>query len=353
MFKYREVIDIGLNCFLIIGRHLNVQKCEADVANAIIYKSDNKLYMIDTGALIDFRQTLLKCCKELSPYEEVILINTHGHGDHVGNNNLIDELEASRKTHLLSAHDLSMMRDNRKFFEYDFKKIEPFLGEGKTAKGHLDKLLALFAPLKVNSNHLTTLETLPLQDIKIGNIHWSGWNFEDRVYVLRTQGHSAGHVIIYLPKFKHMHMGDETNGYCNLFHDCDHLKSLESHTKVLSMLDEGSVASMSDGHTFELDNHDMAKQRLENLIHAHYLFGNEIRQLLSAKPEGLLFEEIVDSMTNSKLIGQLPTGANPNPTYAKLQLLSKFKDLGILPDSSDLKKARFQFNIYQASVKSV
>ena len=346
MFKYREVVTIGANCLLVIGRHLNVQKGEADVANAIIYKKDNRLYIIDTGALVDFRQTLHDVCKNLQPFEEVILINTHGHGDHVGNNCLIDRLGVEQKSHFISAHDLAMMRNNREFFEHDFKKIEPFLNEGQSAKEHLKKLLDLFEPLEVNSKHLNTLESLPAKDILIGTIHWSGWTFNDDVFVLRTQGHSAGHVIIYLPEFKHIHMGDETNGFCNLFHDCDHLKSLESHTKTLSMINEGTVDSMSDGHTFELHKNVDAKVRLETLINAHYLFGNEIRQLLVKEPNGLHFEVLVQTINESKLMKQLPAGANPNPTYLKLQLLSKFKDLGIVADGQDIKTARFKFNIY-------
>ena len=344
MFTYREVINISSCCLMVVGRHLNVQRGEADVANALIYKHQNKLYIIDTGALVEFKQTLHECCSSLQPYEEVILINTHGHGDHVGNNCLIDELQVAKKSHFVSAHDLVMMKDNQSFFEKDFLSIEPFLlAEGKTAKGHLEKLIKLFEPLNVLSEHLATFETLATQDIKIGNIHWSGWNINDAVYVMKSQGHSAGHVVVYIPELQHIHMGDETNGYCNLFHDCDHLKSLESHTKTLSMLEEGTVKSMTDGHTFELHQSEQAIERLSSLIDGHYVFGNEIRSWLANSSNGLLFEEIFQKAEQSKVINALPVGANPNATYLKLQLLSKCKDLGIVADQADILTARFNF----------
>ena len=106
-------------------------------------------------------------------------------------------------------------------------------------------------------------------------------------------------------------MGDETNGYCNLFHDCDHLKSLESHTKALSMLNEGNVASITDGHTFALHRVEEAKIWLHSLIDAHYVFSNFIRELLSEHPAGLSLQDIYDALSKSEAIQVLPAGANP------------------------------------------
>jgi len=340
--NFCDVLEIANQCFLIVGRHLNIAKQEADVANAIIYKADDILYIIDTGAIECFAAKLKEVARMLAPYDTIILINTHGHADHVGNNDLINELESKHKAHFISAHDLDMMRDNLSFFEYDFKTIEPYFC-GKTAHEHVARLLDLFMPINVDTPYLKTLETQKVQDIQIGNIHWSGWNFNDDIYVMKTQGHSAGHVVVYFPKMKHLHLADETNGYCNLFHDCDHLKSLESHTKSLSMLNEGTVNSITDGHTFMLHQTEEAKHWLSNLINGHYVFSNFIRELLDKHSEGLNLEEIYDALSSSPIIQTLPAGANPNPTYSKLQILSKFRDLGVIGDNTDLTKARFQF----------
>ena len=341
-FQYCEVVEIKHNFYLVVGRHLNLSKREADVANALLYKNNDILYIIDTGALENFGRKLKEVCLKLAPYERIVLLNTHGHGDHVGNNNILEDLQAQEKEHYISTHDITMMRDNLSFFEHDFKRLEPCLG-GKSAHDYLLGFLDLFIPLNVDTQYLKALETRKVEDIKIGNIHWSGWNFNDDLYVMKTQGHSAGHVVVYFPQVKHLHMGDETNGYCNLFHDCDHLKSLESHTKALSMLNEGNVASITDGHTFALHATKEAKVWLRSLIDGHYVFSNFIRELLEEHPEGLALQEIYDALSKSKTIQRLPAGANPNPTYAKLQILSKFRDLGIIGNSTNLTQARFQF----------
>jgi hypothetical protein len=39
----------------VVGRELNQAKGEADIANSILYRSGDTLYVIDTGATASFR----------------------------------------------------------------------------------------------------------------------------------------------------------------------------------------------------------------------------------------------------------------------------------------------------------
>ncbi|MFN8912028.1 MAG: MBL fold metallo-hydrolase, partial [Alphaproteobacteria bacterium] len=93
MMNYCDNIEIQKNLFFIVGRHLNVAKSEADVANSIIYKKSDALYIIDTGVTLEFRELLLNQCKSLKPYNKIILINSHGHADHTANNVILESLE--------------------------------------------------------------------------------------------------------------------------------------------------------------------------------------------------------------------------------------------------------------------
>ncbi|KTD45207.1 Metallo-beta-lactamase superfamily protein [Legionella quinlivanii] len=349
MLKYLDSVELAKQYFLIIGRHLDLERKQADVANAIVYKKGDTLYLIDTGALPDFRQILLDKCALLQPVNRLILVNTHGHIDHVGNNIVIDQIEAFEKYHYISAHDLTLMQNNRNYFIQNFKNIMMFMAKGFNPEKRVDELLKFFEPVHANTQHLNVLESLPSHNITIGHIYWSGWKFDEGLYVLRSEGHTRGHVIVYLPEISHIHMGDETNGYCNLFHDCDHLKSLESHTKVLSMLNEGSIKSMTDGHSFQVYNQEQAKIKLEELINAHYVYENTLRGLLLKHSKGLTFKEIQYHLDRSEQLKSLAKTGNPNPIFNTLMVLSKLRDFGILPEGENLEKSLFKFQGFHSN----
>lgn len=343
MLNYCEKIEIQKNLFFIVGRHLNLAKSEADVANVIIYKNAQTLYIIDTGVTLGFREILLDLCNSLKPYNKIILINSHGHADHTANNIILDMLEAENKAHYISTHDLDMMKDNHTFFAYSFDRITPLTNLFTNAHEKVGSMLKLFQPVDFNTSHVQTLEALPTTDLKIGNMHWSGWNIDNAVYICRSQGHSAGHVVIYFPKEQHMHLADETTGYCNLFHDCDHLKSIETQTKTLSMLEENTIKTLTDGHTFKVHNKEEGITFLSNLINAHYVYDHALQDILNGHPNGLTFSKIQEELSKNQKLLTLPKGANPNPLYTQLMLLSKFRDFGIVPDREDLANALFNF----------
>lgn len=141
MLKYLDSVELAKQYFLIIGRHLDLERKQADVANAIVYKKGDTLYLIDTGALPDFRQILLDKCALLQPVNRLILVNTHGHIDHVGNNIVIDQIEAFEKYHYISAHDLTLMQNNRNYFIQNFKNIMMFMAKGFNPEKRVDELL--------------------------------------------------------------------------------------------------------------------------------------------------------------------------------------------------------------------
>ena len=86
---------------------------QVDIANVVLYKSGTTLAVVDTGGTVEFTAYLDSAAAQLAPYEEVLLVTSHGHADHVGNNAWVDTLGVP-VTHLMSAHDIAAMRDGSK-----------------------------------------------------------------------------------------------------------------------------------------------------------------------------------------------------------------------------------------------
>ena len=90
------------------------------------------------------------------------------------------------------------------------------------------KIMSLFQPFRPFSQHTRTYEQSTPEAITIGTRRFVGWSYAGgAVAVLRSQGHCAGHVIVYLRDNKLLHMGDEVNGPCPVMHDADQHKLSE------------------------------------------------------------------------------------------------------------------------------
>ena len=67
-------------------------------ADAMLARVQNDLF--DTGAGPQQRAALLRVAEQLGGAEEVLLLNSHGHLDHLGNNDVLAEIPAARRRHL-------------------------------------------------------------------------------------------------------------------------------------------------------------------------------------------------------------------------------------------------------------
>src|SRR6202035_3468037 len=76
--------------------------------------ADRTLFLVDTGTTEAFRHALSAAATQIGPWDRLVVLTTHGHVDHVGNNALADRLGADRGAsvrHLVPAPDLPQMRD--------------------------------------------------------------------------------------------------------------------------------------------------------------------------------------------------------------------------------------------------
>ena len=87
-----DIVEIDDRTVLVLGQPLVFDKGQPDVANALLHRVDDTLFLVDTGVTEAFRKALITAVDRVGPWRRLVLLTTHGHVDHVGNNDLIDQL---------------------------------------------------------------------------------------------------------------------------------------------------------------------------------------------------------------------------------------------------------------------
>ncbi|MFD4240281.1 MBL fold metallo-hydrolase [Streptomyces sp. NPDC058525] len=117
-----DLIEIDDRTVLVLGQGLDVEHDQPDVANALVHRAGDTLVLVDTGVTTAFRTALRKAADRVGPWSRVLVLTTHGHLDHVGNNDLADELGVPAE-HYVPALDLDQMRDPLSYWVRAFDRI--------------------------------------------------------------------------------------------------------------------------------------------------------------------------------------------------------------------------------------
>ena len=219
-----ELIEIDDRTVLVLGQELDVAHEQPDAANALVHRVGDTLVIVDTGVTTQFRAALVAATRKVGEWSRALVLTTHGHTDHVGNNDIADELGVPAE-HYVPARDLGQMLDPGSYWVRAFTPIAGVvpLPAPPALAGH--KVVSLFQPLHPFASVTRTYEERPLERIRIGSTRFTGWTFVDgAVRVLRSQGHCAGHVIVHLRDSGILHLSDEANGPCGAMADADQLK---------------------------------------------------------------------------------------------------------------------------------
>src|ERR1700753_2518179 len=100
---FTDVHAVAPNLVVIEGRHPTLLWEACDVPSIVVYRAAKTLYVFDTGVGPEQRAVLETQMAALGQgAEEVVLINSHGHFDHLGNNDLLQQSAIVRKRHLIS-----------------------------------------------------------------------------------------------------------------------------------------------------------------------------------------------------------------------------------------------------------
>ncbi|MEO0996030.1 MAG: MBL fold metallo-hydrolase [Pseudomonadota bacterium] len=250
-----EVLSIVDRTLMIVGTPLNFTEGRADAGNIVLHADGEHLYIIDSGAMDHYRPIILDAAESLRPFSHVVLINTHNHIDHNGNNDVIFAIPADSHRHLMSANAIESLRDQAGYFAKSAMKAAPYapvLGEyldrsvGDPA--YWEKALQMFDPMRTSIETAVPLEHMPMEVIQRGGHQEVGWQIDGVLDVLPTRGHTAGSVVLYIPEVKLLVLGDEGNRAFHAWHDANNLNALLGFRRYVAMVDAGLVDVFVDGH---------------------------------------------------------------------------------------------------------
>lgn len=136
----------GENIIVIEGRELILGE-QGDVAQIVLHRDGDRLTVIDSGAYPEDRESILRAARQLGDVSHAVLLNSHGHVDHVGNNDVIYEL-APHSEHYMPKKDYPNLCDQSGFFEKLMDEATRYLEMG-SPKETVQKLMRLFPELRV------------------------------------------------------------------------------------------------------------------------------------------------------------------------------------------------------------
>ncbi|MGO4461185.1 MBL fold metallo-hydrolase [Streptomyces sp. M-16] len=327
-----ESIGIDGSTVLVLGQELAVGRGQPDVANALVHRTGDTLVLVDTGVTEAFRAALREAADRVGPWSRALVLTTHGHPDHIGNNDLADELGVPVE-HFLPARDLDQMRDPVAYWARAFERIAG-TAPGPAPAQAAEQLLSLFRPLRPFGATTRTYEERPLERIRIGSLRFTGWTFADgAVRVLRSQGHCAGHVIVHLRDCGVLHLSDEGNGPCGAMADADQLKIQTVLGAVALLFEEGRAALLTDGHTFTVRSGAEVVSWLDGLLEQATALQEAALGLTGESGRavpGAFTARYAESATELGV-----SGANPNAMFTALMAVNQLRELGLRPEPGD------------------
>ncbi|MEU9379408.1 MBL fold metallo-hydrolase [Streptomyces sp. NPDC048255] len=328
-----DLIQIDDGTVLVCGQELDVGRGQPDVANALVHRVGDTLVLVDTGVTAAFRAALREATERVGHWSRALVLTTHGHLDHVGNNDLADELGVPVE-HYVPALDLDQMRDPASYWVRSFERIAG-LAPLPAPPVLAGQVVSLFQPMRPFGATTRTYEERPLEGIRIGSLRFTGWTFADgAVRVLRSQGHCAGHVIVHLSDCGVLHLSDEGNGPCGAMADADQLKIQTVLGAVALLFEEGEATLLTDGHTFAVRRGAEVVPYLEGLL--------EQATALQEAALGLTGEsgQVRPSAFTTRYAEAAAElgvgGANPNAMFAAMMAVNQLRELGLRPESGDV-----------------
>ena len=328
-----EQIEIDVRTRMIVGQELDMAARQPDVGNVIVHRAGDLLVLVDSGVTTVIRDAIRSAADDLAPWSKILLLTTHGHPDHVGNNDIItdlgDGLDRSNVHHFVSAHDASQYHDHGlAYWTTSLDRVSGLVPGFEDSSAAALRLLAMYQPYVPITDLTRTYEELPPDHLVIGSQHMSGWSFGDgAVQVIRTHGHCAGQVVVHLPEARLLHLSDEPNGPCGAMHDANQMNIFAALAQALTLVETDAVGIVTEGHAFEVFDRPTAAERLSTLLDQASALDGAAQALLSGGIDNL--PAFVDAfIARSQSLGV--SGANPNPMFNTMMTIAKLRELGLV-----------------------
>ncbi|MEJ2865464.1 MBL fold metallo-hydrolase [Actinomycetospora flava] len=327
------VVAIDDRTVLVTGQELDVAHEQPDVGHALVHRAGDVLVLVDTGVTEAFRAALKGAVDRVGPWSRLLLLTTHGHTDHVGNNDLVDELAAERGVpaeHWAPARDLEQMRDPVSYWEHAFAGISGVAPLPAPPALSARKVVSLFQPMHPFGATTRAYEERPLERLSLGSVRMTGWSFADgAVRVLRSQGHTAGHVVVHLRDSALVHLGDEANGGCGAMPDADQLKLHSVLGAVATAVGEGAVTTVTQAHDATVRRGPDAVAHLDEMLDQAVALQQAALEVTDAR-EPVDPKRFVDDIT-ARLAEIGGGGPNPNPVFTGMMSVNLLAAIGLHP----------------------
>jgi glyoxylase-like metal-dependent hydrolase (beta-lactamase superfamily II) len=334
-----DLHEIAPNLVVIEGHHPHAMWEDPDLPTIAVYRGERTLYLLDTGVGPEQRAALLRVAEQLGGAEEVLLLNSHGHIDHLGNNDVLAEIPAERRRHLFpraarpgldfQAFFGRMYHRGVPYFDYlTGLSIDPAavasmlravgadpgltdsdvadLGKRITELGItpalgkfvpsllVDMLMQTYPAVYPSEETIEDYEDLaPAGTVRIGATDWNGWSLNGgEVDVLLSEGHSAGGVVFHVPEHRFLMMADETTSI-PIWADSDPRNAVATARRALAMMDAGDLDVLAAGHRPLLPvRGDEAHGVLRGIVGGAAQFAAEVDAALRRRPEGVTIDDL-------------------------------------------------------------
>jgi glyoxylase-like metal-dependent hydrolase (beta-lactamase superfamily II) len=312
-------LQLANNLWLVVGEMPQDNFKQPDIANALIYRLGNRLYLIDSGAGPTIRASIQRALQEIGPVQSFTLLNSHAHTDHVANNDMIHTVQAKQIHHYLSVAGLVQL-DPLPHFAAQFSDLSAyydlmtgfqahrgltqllgvirdvlsfFVGEQRTLQLLLSIIFRKFQPIRVSRETIQPYEALPRQQLLIGEIPWTGWVLGDNdVWILEERGHTPDEVVFYLPEHQLLHTADLTFPLFPTWPDTNAQVIIAMLRKCEAMTRAGKVRLLTDGHHHQVYHGQQAITNfLQTLITDHEHFQRVLSDIF-ADHDGLTVGQV-------------------------------------------------------------
>lgn len=319
---YGDIIEIAPDTLLVEGKIPSSIMKEPDIANSVVYKTDDILYIFDTGATAFFRGKLRSAIERLRPFKKVILMNSHCHPDHVGNNSILEEINGVETEHYISQAGipgLDALNDFLRKFN-DIDQYYDFLEGPSKFPGTLLRLLKLtrairddlpvdivirnmlkkFMPLEPAVETVIPFERTSPGRISIGTTDWTGWSFARHVHVMQAQGHSPDEVVFFLPRVKVLILADETFEFFNCWPDSSAANVKTVLSKSLQLFQTREAEILISGHTHKVLREMDAVEFMKTLLGEYEEFTRQVLAIARNAPRALTVVDIYNKLKRIK-----------------------------------------------------
>jgi glyoxylase-like metal-dependent hydrolase (beta-lactamase superfamily II) len=284
-----------------------------------VYRKGDRLYLLDSGAGPAIRASILNVLRDVGPVQSFTLLNSHGHADHVGNNDVIRLVQAKEIRHYIAEAGLALL-DAPSYFATQFSTLSAYydptsgyqadrlrwraigagrdiaqavLGERRALELVFALYLRKFGSIHPSSETMQTYESLPKQSLVIGDVSWTGWALgDDDVWVLPAGGHTPDEVLFYLPEHQLLHTADLTFPFFPTFPASNGAVTRMALSKCHAMAAAGAVQLLTDGHHHMVyRGQDEAVAFLGTLLAEHKHFQAVLRDIVETH-DGLTVAQI-------------------------------------------------------------